>query len=80
MSSQNLQIISTLLGFIGTAIMFFNGYSLLPYHGGTFADHDTAEKNRIVRKKNKRMAVMQKLGMGALTISFLIQTISYFIQ
>ncbi|WP_210507404.1 hypothetical protein [Pantoea ananatis] len=71
------QVAATLIGLTGTLIMFFNSYSLLPYEGATFGSDEIIEHNRKVRIKNQRMLVRQKIGIGLLTFSFLVQLISY---
>lgn len=77
MTATELQIISTVIGFVGTLIMFLNGYNLKPYEGGVFGSDAVIEENKKIAKENKRIKVMQKTGMGLLTLSFLCQSVSY---
>lgn len=77
MNPLHLQIFSTLLGFAGTLIMFFYSHNLKPYEGGVFGSREVTKWNEQVKKDNKRIAVMQKIGLGLLTSSFLCQSISY---
>lgn len=78
MTQQHLQIASAVIGFIGTLIMFCNGYNLKPYSGATFGGPLTDEINKKTRRENKRIAIMQKLGMALLAISFFLQMVSFF--
>lgn len=77
MNPLHLQIFSTVLGFIGTLIMFFNSHNLKPYEGGVFGSESVKKWNEKVKKDNQRIAIMQKIGLGLLTSSFLCQSISY---
>ncbi|HBZ2154131.1 TPA: hypothetical protein MHK45_01830 [Klebsiella pneumoniae] len=78
--SLALQIFSTILGFVGTLIMFHYGYNLIPYEGMTFGGKHTAENNKKIRRKNSRIKTMQKVGMGLLTISFALQGLSLIVK
>ena len=78
--SQALQILSTILGFVGTLIMFLYGYNLIPYEGMTFGGDHTAENNKKIRRKNSRIKTMQKVGMGLLTLSFALQGLSLIVK
>ncbi|WP_261143833.1 hypothetical protein [Serratia fonticola] len=80
MTSTQLQIISTVIGFLGTLIMFFNGYNLKPYEGAVFGSDAVNEANKKITRDNKRIMVMQKIGMGLLTFSFLCQAVSYLLD
>lgn len=77
MNSLNLQIASSVIGFIGTLIMFFNGYNLKPYEGGVFGSDEVNEHNKKVRRDNKIITSMQRLGLGLLTLSFFCQGLSF---
>ncbi len=60
--------------------MFFNGYNLKPYEGAVCGSDAVNEANRKITRDNKRIMVMQKIGMGLLTFSFLCQAISYLLN
>ncbi|AMO47607.1 Hypothetical protein AKI40_1190 [Enterobacter sp. FY-07] len=79
MTSLGMQIASTLLGFTGTILMFFNSYALIPYESAMFGSDEIIEHDRKVEQKNKRMLRNQKIGIGLLSLSFLLQLISYFL-
>ena len=67
------QFISAVLGFTGTALLFFFSYMLHPYEGATWGNSETAARNDATRKKNARNLKLQKLGFGLLCLSFLLQ-------
>lgn len=79
MTSLGMQIASTLFGFTGTILMFFNSYALIPYESAMFGSDEIIEHDRKVEQKNKRMLRNQKIGIGLLSLSFLLQLISYFL-
>ncbi len=60
--------------------MFFNGYNLKPYEGAVFGSDAVYEANKKITRDNKRIMVMQKIGMGLLTFSFLCQAVSYLLD
>lgn len=78
MTTIHLQILSTLLGFAGTLIMFFFSHSLKPLPGGIFGSEAINRKIDEVKKENKKFAFLQKVGLGMLVLSFLCQFITYF--
>ncbi|MGG6098323.1 hypothetical protein C7431_104541 [Pantoea allii] len=75
--STYLQIAATFIGLIGTLLMFFNSYSLLPYESAMMGSDEIIENDRLTRTKNHKMLVRQKIGIGLLTFSFLLQLVSY---
>lgn len=77
MVSSYLQIAATIIGLVGTLLMFFNSYSLLPYESAMFGSDEIIEHDRLVRIKNQKMLLRQKFGIGLLTLSFLLQLVSY---
>lgn len=79
MASLAMQIASTLFGFTGTILMFFNSYALIPYESAMLGSDEIIEHDKEVEKKNKRMLRNQKIGIGLLSISFFLQLISYFL-
>lgn len=79
MLSRNLQFTSVVFGFVGTLIMFFFGYNLIPYEGGVFGSDEITAYNDSVKKKNRLYLVMQKIGMGMLSMSFLLQGLALFL-
>lgn len=77
MISTYLQIAATFIGLVGTLLMFFNSYSLLPYESAMFGSDEIIEHDRLTRIKNQKMLMRQKIGVGLLTFSFLLQLFSY---
>jgi|GEM_PF-1501340 hypothetical protein len=80
MLSRKLQLASVVFGFIGTLAIFLFSYSLIPYQGGVFGSEKINKHNNLVKKKNCLYLVIQKIGMGMLSISFLLQGIALFVQ
>lgn len=80
MNSLHLQIVSSVIGFVGTLIMFFNGYNLKPTEGAVWGGPEVDEHNKKIDRENKRIIIMQRLGMGLLTLSFLCQGMSFTIS
>jgi len=77
MTSLHLQVASSVIGFIGTLIMFFNAYNLKPTEGAVWGSAEVDEYNKKIERDNKRITIMQRLGMGLLTLSFFCQGISF---
>ncbi|POW56601.1 hypothetical protein C3408_14270 [Candidatus Pantoea alvi] len=57
--------------------MFFNSHSLAPYESSMFGSDEIMEHDRLVERKNKRMLFLQRVGVGLLTLSFMLQLASY---
>lgn len=72
-----LQIAATVIGLSGTLLMFFNSHSLIPYESSVFGSDEIVEHDRLVEKRNKRMLFWQRFGVGLLTLSFMLQLVSY---
>lgn len=79
MTSNELQVSATLVGLIGTLLMFFNSHSLIPYESAMFGSDEIMEHDRLVEQKNKKMLLKQRIGIGLLTFSFVLQLCSYVI-
>lgn len=77
MYSVHFQIASSVIGFTGTIIMFFNSYSLKPTEGAVWGGPEIDKHNKKIDKENRKMVIMQKIGLGLLTLSFLCQGISF---
>jgi len=78
--STYLQIAATFIGLIGTLLMFFNSYSLLPYESAMMGSDEIIEYDRLIRTKNHKMLVRQKIGIGLLTFSFLLFAFCFLLQ
>ncbi|WP_413676425.1 hypothetical protein [Pantoea dispersa] len=77
MSPTHIQIAATVIGLFGTLLMFFNSHSLMPYESSMFGSDEIMEHDRIVERKNKRMLMLQRVGVGLLSLSFMLQLASY---
>lgn len=70
---------SSLLGAVGTALLFFFSYTDEPYQGGVFGSPSVTKFNEDVKAKNKKWKLRQRTGFGLLCLSFLIQAWSVFL-
>ncbi len=77
MSPTQLQIAATVIGLFGTLLMFFNSHAMMPYESAMFGSDEIMEHDRLVERKNKRMLLLQRVGVGLLTLSFMLQLASY---
>lgn len=77
MSTTELQIAATAVGLFGTLLMFFNSHSLMPYESAMFGSDEIIEHDRLIQQKNKRMLFKQRIGVGLLTFSFMLQLVSF---
>lgn len=68
---------SSILGAIGTTILFFNSYTLEPFEGAVFGSPSVTEHNNRVRIRNSRRLFRQRFGFALLCASFVVQAISY---
>jgi hypothetical protein len=64
---------SAILGAIGTIILFFGSYALQPLEGGVFGSDALTEYNIRIRAKNAKRLRWQRVGLGFLCCSFLVQ-------
>lgn len=53
--------------------MFKGSYALAPFSGATFGSDAVTAANNETRRKNKTRLVLQRVGLGLLCFSFLIQ-------
>ncbi|RBO13318.1 hypothetical protein DSL62_08855 [Pantoea sp. 3_1284] len=65
--------IAIVFGLLGSLIMFLNGHVLKPYPAGMFAPDNYEEIDKQITKDNRRIVVMQRLGMLCLCVSFALQ-------
>lgn len=65
--------IAIVFGLLGSLMMFLNGHVLKPYPGGMFAPDNYEEIDKQITKDNRRIVVMQRLGMLCLCVSFALQ-------
>ncbi|MBD9642910.1 hypothetical protein IB231_04615 [Pantoea sp. PNT02] len=77
MSPTGIQFAATVVGLFGTLLMFFNSHSLIPYESAMFGSDEIIEHDRLVEQKNKKMLIKQRIGVGLLTFSFMLQLVSY---
>lgn len=64
--SQILNLLASILGIIGTAVLFNFSYSLEPSETAQFGDPD----EKYIEEKNKRRSIGQRVGIAFLFISF----------
>jgi hypothetical protein len=65
-----ITIIAAILGLIGSAVLFWFSFTLIPLMGYT-----SSELTRQVSEKNKRLKNWQRVGFGFLCVSFVIQIV-----
>lgn len=70
---------SALFGAAGSVVLFFWSYTLQPFEGGVMGSLEVMAHNDRVRISNRRRLPMQRLGLGLLIISFVIQGAAAFI-
>ncbi len=75
-----IDIGSAALGFIGTLILFWKIYAFEPFEGVVFGSPDVYAHNEKVRARNRSRSNWQRIGLGFLSLSFLLQMIGPFIR
>jgi hypothetical protein len=71
-------LLAAIVGAAGTAILFFNSWAIQPLEGGVLGSPGLTEYNNRIRAKNDRRLMWQKVGLGLLLLSFILQAISLF--
>lgn len=71
--TQYVGLASSLLGVVGTGILFANSYSLQSLEGGVFGSPELTRYNDDVRRKNIKRLFWQKIGLICLCFSFIVQ-------
>jgi len=74
--SQLAALISALLGFAGSTLLYFNSYALFPYEGAVWGGSEVEDYNRRTRTKNRRSAMAQRIGIVFLCVAFATQAVS----
>jgi hypothetical protein len=77
-AGQLMTVISSVLGAVGTALLFFFSYTDTPSGLSFWGGDDSAQILKEVNAKNKRWKRNQRIGFGLLTLSFLVQIVSVF--
>ena len=72
---QWLTLLTAVLGLVGSALLFFNSYGLLPHLGFLPGRGDNERINEI----NRRWRVRQRVGFGLLCASFVVQGVAAFL-
>ncbi len=72
-------LLSAILGIFGTVILFFSSYALQPLEGGVFGSDELYKWNARVRAKNKLRKIIQRIGLGLLCLSFIVQATIVFL-
>lgn len=65
-------------GVVGTIVMFVGSHALESLEGGVFGSDQITAANNETRRKNKKRLLLQRIGLGLLCISFLIQAFASF--
>ena len=73
---QCIGLVSAILGAIGTIIMFFSCYAFEPLQGGVFGSDSVTECNNRIKAKNRRRYTWQRIGLGVLCLSFVVQAVA----
>ncbi len=74
------QVVSAVLGMIGTTLLFFFSYSFEPFSGGVLGSPQIAARNELVRASNLRRKRWQLIGLAILWSSFVVQVIAIFLS
>jgi hypothetical protein len=75
-SAQCTGLVSAILGATGTIILFFSSYALQPLEGGFFGSDELTECNNRIKAKNRRRHRWQRIGLGVLCLSFVVQAVA----
>lgn len=75
-----ISAIAIVFGLAGTLMMFLNGHVLKPYPGGLFGPDNYKEICEQITKENRRIVLMQRLGMLSLFASFTLQGVALYIS
>lgn len=75
-----ISAVAILFGLAGSLLMFLNGHVLKPYPGGMFAPDNYEEIADQITRDNRRIVLMQRLGMLSLFASFMLQGIALYIS
>jgi hypothetical protein len=76
---QCATLFSALLGVFGTLFLFFGTYGLQSFEGGIFNSPAIQTLNEGIRAKNEARKVRQKIGLGLVCASFVVQAVTVFL-
>jgi hypothetical protein len=68
------------LGFAGTVFLFLGTYGFEPREGAVFGGPTVDEGNKKVNARNARRRLNQRIGLGLLCLSFLLQGVTAFVS
>lgn len=80
MAYKIISAVAIMFGLFGSLLMFFNSHVLKPYPGGGFGPDNYEEVVEQTTKENKRIVLMQRLGMLSLFISFSLQGLALYVS
>ena len=78
-SAQYTVLSSSVLGVIGTLILFFSGYALEPSQGACFGSPAVTEANKQIKSRNSKRLLWQRVGLAFLMLSFSVQAVGCFL-
>lgn len=76
---QWVQLGAAISGATGTIILFCSSYSLEPYEGGVMGSPEVYEYNELVKSSNRVRLRNQRIGLGLLCFSFVLQAFAVFL-
>jgi zinc transporter ZupT len=74
--AQGTGLSAAVLGAVGTMILFRSSYAFRPLEGGIFGSPALTEYNNRIKDENRRRHSWQRIGLGFLCLSFVVQAIS----
>jgi hypothetical protein len=69
-------LLSSVLGACGTSVLFFSSFTLEPREGAHFGSLEMDERNERIEARNNKRKIWQKIGLGLLCLSFVVQAVS----
>lgn len=72
---QYINMAPSVLGAIGTIIIYFNSYSMQPLEGGVFGSPELSAHNNNIKRKNTKRLISQRIGLVFLFASFVFQAV-----
>ena len=75
---QLITVLSAAFGIAGTVVLFFGTYGLEPLEGGVFGSSAVLEWNERVKAKNAARVIRQRVCLGLICLSFVLQGAAIF--
>ena len=73
-----INLAAAVLGAIGTIILFSTSWSLQPLGGAQLGSDQLVKDNEGIRAKNAARALWQRVGLGLILASFVMQGVAQF--